>query len=350
MYDCKCDIVLLRSRDRRKARKKYEEGFARMDIGMLNVSRRRRGVGLSVILVLVLVLAVTALATACGSAEETTTTVARPTTTVLPATTAPPTTAAPETMTTIATSDLILASTTSTQDSGLFDVLVPAFNEAFPQYTVKVVAVGSGEAMKLGETGDADVLLVHSPAAEKTFMENGFGVDRKPVMFNDFIVVGPPADPAKIKGTTDASDAFTRIAGAQALFFSRGDDSGTHNKEKAIWKGAGITPEGDWYQVTGQGMGETLTIADQKAGYTLSDRGTYLAKKGALTGLEIVVEGDAALNNPYHVITVKNGTNMQGANDFLNWIVSDEAQKIIEGFGVEKFGQPLFFPNAGAAE
>jgi tungstate transport system substrate-binding protein len=246
--------------------------------------------------------------------------------------------------------DLILASTTSTQDSGLFDVLIPAFTAAFPQYNVKVVAVGSGEAMKLGESKDADVLLVHSPAAEKTFMEKGFGADRKPVMYNDFIIVGAPADPAKIKGMTDASDAFTKIANAKALFFSRGDDSGTHNKEKALWKEAGITPEGEWYQVTGQGMGETLTITDQKAGNTLSDRGTYLSKKDALTGLEILVEGDKALNNPYHVITVKDAQSTQGANDFMNWVVSDEAQKIIEGFGVDKFGQPLFFPNAGAAE
>ena len=321
-----------------------------MDSSLFETARRRKGVAVGLTLALVLVLALALFASGCGSSEETTTTAAQATTTLAPTTTAPPTTAAPETTTTVAQSDLILASTTSTQDSGLFDALLPAFKEAFPQYTTKVVAVGSGEAMKLGETGDADVLLVHSPAAEKTFMENGFGVDRKPVMYNDFIVVGPPADAAKIKGMTDASDAFTKIANAKALFFSRGDDSGTHNKEKAIWKEAGITPEGDWYQVTGQGMGETLTISDQKAGYTLSDRGTYLAKKEALAGLEIMVEGDPALSNPYHVITVKNGTNMQGANDFMNWVVSDEAQTIIEGFGVDKFGQPLFFPNAGAAE
>jgi tungstate transport system substrate-binding protein len=281
MYECKCDIVsCVHGIAKGGLEKRMRRGLRIMD-SVLSAARRRRGVGLGVILALVLVFALTALVTACGTAEETTTTAAQPTTTAAPATTAPPTTAAPETTTTVAQSDLILASTTSTQDSGLFDVLIPAFNEASPQYTVKVVAVGSGEAMKLGETGDADVLLVHSPAAEKTFMENGFGVDRKPVMYNDFIVVGPSADAAKIKGMTDASDAFSKIANAKALFYSRGDDSGTHNKEKAIWMEAAITPEGDWYQVTGQGMGETLTIADQKAGYTLSDRGTYLAKKDA---------------------------------------------------------------------
>jgi tungstate transport system substrate-binding protein len=299
-----------------------------MDSSLLNTARRparrRGGITPGVTPALTIALALAMFVPACGADKGTAPTAAQ--------------------------SDLILASTTSTQDSGLFDVLIPAFNEAYPQYTVKVVAVGSGEAMKLGETGDADVLLVHSPAVEATFMENGFGVDRKPVMYNDFIIVGAPADPVKVKGMTDASDAFTKIAKAQALFFSRGDDSGTHNEEKAIWKEAGTSPQGDWYQVTGQGMGETLTIADQKAGYTLSDRGTYLAKKDALTGLEILVQGDRVLANPYHVITVKNGTNIRGANDFMNWIVADEAQKIVEGFGVEKFGQPLFFPNAGAAE
>jgi tungstate transport system substrate-binding protein len=277
-----------------------------------------------VLLALVFALALGAMVAGCGEDEATTTTVAK--------------------------SDLILASTTSTQDSGLFDVLIPAFNEAYPQYVVKVVAVGSGEALKLGETGDADVLLVHSPAAEKTFMDNGFGVDRKAVMYNDFIIVGPAADPAKIKGMTDAAAALAAIAEAKATFFTRGDDSGTHNKEKALWKTAGITPEGDWYQTTGQGMGDTLTIADQSSGYTLSDRATYLTKKTALA-LAILVEGDKALFNQYHVITCKAATNVQGANDFMNWIVSESAQQdIIAAYGAEKFGQPLFVPNAGLVE
>jgi tungstate transport system substrate-binding protein len=308
----------------------------------------RSGRKLWIVLTLALaaILAVGVFAVGCGGDEETTTTSPpQSSTTVAPETT----TTASETATSVAQSELILASTTSTQDSGLFDELIPAFNEAYPQYTVKVVAVGSGEALKLGETGDADVLLVHSPAAEKEFMANGYGVDRKAVMYNDFIIVGPAADPAEIKGMTDASDAFAAIAGAQALFFSRGDDSGTHNKEKAIWKEAGITPAGDWYQITGQGMGETLTITDQKSGHTLSDRATYLAKKDSLA-LEILVEGDKALFNQYHVITVTDAKNVQGANDFMNWIVSPPAQELIGAFGVEDYGQALFVPNAGQVE
>jgi tungstate transport system substrate-binding protein len=243
--------------------------------------------------------------------------------------------------------DLILASTTSTQDSGLFDVLIPAFNEVFPQYNVKVVAVGSGEALKLGETGDADVLLVHSPAAEEQFMKDGFGVDRKAVMYNDFIIVGPADDPAGIKGSTSATEAFKKIADSQSLFYSRGDKSGTNSKELALWKAANITPSGDWYQTTGQGMGETLTIADQKSGYTLSDRATWLSKKEALQNLPLLVEGDKALFNQYHVITAKAAKEVQGGNDFMNWIVSPDAQQnVIAPFGKEEFGQSLFVPNA----
>jgi tungstate transport system substrate-binding protein len=248
------------------------------------------------------------------------------------------------------TSTLVLASTTSTQDSGLFDVLIPAFNSSFPQYTVKVIAVGSGEALKLGETGDADVLLVHSPASEKTFMEQGFGVERKAVMYNDFVIVGPSADPAKIRGMSDATQAVGAIAAAKATFFSRGDDSGTDVKEKSLWKAAGIVPSGSWYQTTGQGMGETLTISDQKGGYTLSDRATYLSKRGSLN-LEILVEGDKALYNQYHVITVEKGRNLQGAKDFMDWIVSAEVQQdIIAPFGKDKYGEGLFTPNAGQVE
>jgi tungstate transport system substrate-binding protein len=233
----------------------------------------------------------------------------------------------------------------------LFDTLIPAFNETYPQYNVKVVAVGSGEALKLGQTGDADVLLVHSPAAEKTFMDEGFGVERKAVMYNDFIVVGPPADPAAIKGMTDAAAAFAQIARARAAFYSRGDNSGTHAKELALWKAANIVPEGVWYQTTGQGMGETLTIADQKGGYTLSDRATYLSKKNALGNLAILVEGDKALFNQYHVITTKAAKNAQGAEDFMNWIVSEVVQQgVIAKFGVDKYGQALFVPNAGQVE
>jgi len=302
------------------------------------------------VLLMALVIALTCggLAAGCGEDSDTTTTAApETTTTAAPETT---TTAAPETTTTVAKSELILASTTSTQDSGLFDVLIPAFNEAYPQYTVKVIAVGSGEAHALGESGDADVLLVHSPASEVTFMDEGFGVERKAVMYNDFIIVGPSAAPAKIKGLTDAVAAFTAIAQAKATFFTRGDDSGTHKKELSLWEKAKITPEGEWYQTTGQGMGDTLTIADQAGGYTLADRATYLTKSKSLA-LELLVEGDKALFNQYHVITCAKGVNKQGATDFMNWIVSDEVQQeLIVTFGTDTFGQPLFVPNAGQVE
>jgi tungstate transport system substrate-binding protein len=294
-----------------------------------------------VALALVLVLAIAAFALGACGGTETSTTAAQPSTTVAPTTTSA---AAAQTA-------LVMASTTSTQDSGLFDVLIPAFKTAFPQYDIKVVAVGSGEALKLGQSGDADVLLVHSPAAEEQFMTDGYGVDRKAVMYNDFIIVGPAADPAVIKGMTVAADVFKKIADAKSLFYGRGDKSGTSTKELAIWKAASITPAGDWYQTTGQGMGETLTIADQKGGYTLVDRATWLAKKDSLKGLALLVEGDKALFNQYHVITCKAAKNAQGANDFMNWVVSaDVQQSVIATFGVDKYGMALFVPNAGAAK
>jgi tungstate transport system substrate-binding protein len=309
-----------------------------------SVTRDRRvlALSLSLVLILALVAGMSLFVAACGSGDTTTT--------VAPQTT---TTAAPQTTTTAAAAktSLVLASTTSTKDSGLFDVLIPAFTAAYPQYDIKVVAVGSGEALKQGETGDADVLLVHSPAAEETFMKDGFGVDRKAVMYNDFVIVGPAADPAGIKGATVVADAFKKIADSASLFYSRGDKSGTNTKELALWKAAAITPAGAWYQSTGQGMGETLTIADQKGGYTLTDRATWLAKKDALKGLALLVEGDKALFNQYHVITSKAAKNTQGAVDFMNWIVSaDVQQNIIAKFGIEKFGQALFIPNADTAK
>jgi tungstate transport system substrate-binding protein len=246
-------------------------------------------------------------------------------------------------------SDLFVASTTSLQDSGLFDSLLPEFERAHPEYTVKVVAVGSGEALRLGETGDADVLLVHSPEAEESFMERGLGLERRLVMSNDFVIVGPPADPAGIKGLHDAAAAFARIAASRSLFFSRGDESGTYREEVQIWKRAAVTPRGDWYQTTGQGMGETLTIAAQKAGYTLTDRATYLAKRSTLA-LAILVEGDADLRNLYHVIIVKEARNLAGARTFAEWVTGEEAGELIGDFGRERFGEPLFRPEAGAAE
>jgi len=247
---------------------------------------------------------------------------------------------------------LILATTTSTQDSGLLDVMIPDFEQR-TGYTVQTVAVGSGEAMKMGQQCNADVLLVHSPSAEKDFMTNGYGSDRRLVMHNDFVVVGPSSDPAGIKGSATAIDAFTKIANNQSPFITRGDTSGTNTKELAIWKSANITPAGDWYTESGQGMGATLQIASEKAAYTLSDRATFLANQANLQ-LAILVEGDASLLNVYHVIVV-NPTNCPTANNtgaiaFADYVVSSEAQSLIGSFGTEKYGQPLFTPDAGKDE
>jgi tungstate transport system substrate-binding protein len=249
-----------------------------------------------------------------------------------------------------ASKNIILATTTSTQDSGLLDVLIPMF-EKQTGYFVKTIAVGSGQAMKMGEKGEADVLLVHSPDAEKKFMAAGFGSSRMLVMHNDFIIVGPAADLAKIKGQKSSAEAFKKIDQAEGLFLSRGDNSGTHAKEKGIWKAAGINPEGKkWYQQTGLGMGQTLSVAAEKKGYTLADRGTYLAMKKNL-GLEILVEGEPLLLNVYHVIEVNPAkwpkVNADGARAFADFMVSKKVQGIIATFGVDKFGAPLFFPDAG---
>jgi tungstate transport system substrate-binding protein len=251
------------------------------------------------------------------------------------------------------TKTVILSTTTSTQDSGLLDVLIPIF-EKNTGYFVKTIAVGSGQAMAMGQKGEADVLLVHSPAAEKKFVAEGYGINRRLIMHNDFIIVGLPADPAKIKGTKSASEAFKKMAASNALFLSRGDNSGTHAKEKAIWKAAGIDPEKEkWYQQTGLGMGQTLNVAAEKKGYTLADRGTYLALKKNL-GLDILVEGDAILLNIYHVIEVNPAkwpkVNAAGGKAFADFMVSRETQAIIKTFGVEKFGSPLFFPDVGKKE
>jgi tungstate transport system substrate-binding protein len=245
---------------------------------------------------------------------------------------------------TTASGTTILATTTSTRDSGLLDVLIPAFGRA-SKCEVKTLAVGSGDALKLGETGDADVLLVHSPAAEEAFMRGGHGASRLAVMHNDFVLAGPPPDPARITGAPDAPTALRRIARTREPFISRGDDSGTNVKELALWKMAGIKPSGSWYVETGQGMGETLTIASQKQGYTLSDRGTFLATKNL--DAKIFVQGGGALRNPYHVIVVRHqGTNLGCAKAFSSWITSAPTQRFISRFGVAKYGQSLFFPDA----
>ena len=246
--------------------------------------------------------------------------------------------------------NVILATTTSTQDSGLLDVLIPLF-EKRTGYFVKTIAVGSGQAMAMGQKGEADVLLVHSPEAEMKFVADSYGINRRLVMHNDFILVGPAVDPARVKGITSTADAFKKIAAANSLFMSRGDNSGTHAKEKAIWKAAGITVEGQrWYQQTGLGMGQTLNVASEKKAYTLADRGTYLALKKRLD-LDILAQGDAILLNIYHVIEANPARfpklNVQGGKAFADYMVSREAQEVVRTFGVDKFGAPLFFPDAG---
>jgi tungstate transport system substrate-binding protein len=244
---------------------------------------------------------------------------------------------------------IILATTTSTQDSGLLDVLIPIF-EKKTGYLVKTIAVGSGQAIAMAKRGEADVLLVHSPKDEEKFMGEGFGINRRIVMHNDFILVGPHNDRANIKGNRSIFSAFKKIALAKTLFISRGDKSGTNMKELEIWKRIGINPEGErWYIETGLGMGLTLNVASEKEGYTLTDRGTYLALKKNIQ-LDIMVEKDPFLFNIYHVIEVNPKkwpkVNNKGAKAFSDFIVSKEAQEIIKNFGIEKFGVPLFYPDA----
>ena len=246
--------------------------------------------------------------------------------------------------------NVILATTTSTQDSGLLDVLIPIF-EKETGYFVKTISVGSGQAMKMGEKGEADVLLVHSPEAEKAFIDKGFGINRLLVMHNDFIIVGPSVDPARIKGMKSSREALKTIAQTGALFLSRGDNSGTHAKEKSLWKAAGVNPEGQkWFQQTGLGMGQTLNVAAEKKGYILTDRATYLSLKKNL-GFEILIEREPLLLNIYHVIEVNPvkwpKVNTAGAKAFAGFMVSKKTQEIIAKFGVDKYGSPLFFPDAG---
>lgn len=250
----------------------------------------------------------------------------------------------------VAKTNIVLASTTSTQDSGLFDVLIPAFEKAYPQYSVEVIAVGSGEAIKMGENRDADVLLVHSPAAEKAFMAAGLGTERHDVMYNDFVILGPASDPDGIKGAADLNAAMKALATGKVPFMTRDDKSGTNAKELKLWADASISPTAtanakEWYLSTGQGMGETLKITSEKQGYTLSDRATFLTNKGGLD-LVILREGDKGLLNQYGVIPVKGAAHLDGGIAFMKWIISAEGQKVIGDFGVEKFGQPLFTPNA----
>lgn len=252
--------------------------------------------------------------------------------------------------------EIILATTTSTKDSGLLDEILPVFEET-TGYSVSVVSVGSGEAMKMGENGEADVLLVHSPAAEKAFVEAGHADEdgRFDVMYNDFIIVGPTADPVElsIDAPNDAAASFKKLSESapEGVFISRADESGTHKKELAIWETCQITPEGDWYVQAGTGMGAVLEMANEMQAYTLSDRATWL-NVGADMELKIVCEQDPSgiLYNQYGVICVnpdKNEKiNHEGAKAFQNWILSEETQALIGEYGVEKYGAPLFTPNA----
>lgn len=248
--------------------------------------------------------------------------------------------------------DIILATTTSTQDSGLLDVLIPMFEEQ-TGYRVKTIAVGTGQALAMGEKGEADVLLTHAPASEKPLVESGAVTNYQLVMHNDFILVGPSSDPAKVKDLKSVADAFKSISETSSIFVSRGDDSGTDKKEKGIWKDINIPNEGSWYQETGQGMGQTLNIASQKEGYTLTDRATFLAQKDNLQ-LEIAVQGEKSLLNIYHVMQVNEEkfpkVNADGAKAFVEFMIDSKTQDIIGEFGMDKYGEPLFFKDAGKTE
>lgn len=279
----------------------------------------------SVVIVLAMMLSMTAVLTACGSDEET-----------------------QESKGTI-----ILATTTSTKDSGLLDAILPEF-EKESGYTVDVISVGSGETMEMGENGEADVLLVHSPAAEEEYVNGGHADEdgRFDVMYNDFVVIGPESDPAGVASSSDdAVAAFKAIMDNQQTFVSRADDSGTHKKELSIWEKAGLTPSGEWYVEAAAGMGDVITMTDEKAGYTLSDRATWL-NVGKNTNLKILCEKDPSglLNNQYGVICVnpdKNeNINHDGAKAFQEWIISEDTQKLIGEYGVEEYGEALFIPNA----
>ncbi len=246
---------------------------------------------------------------------------------------------------------IILATTTSTEDSGLLEFILPDF-EQLAGVTIDVIAVGTGQAITLGEDGNADVLLVHARSREDAFMEAGHGVRREDVMYNDFVILGPESDPAGIAGMTDAAQAMAKIAEAQAAFISRGDDSGTHTKELSVWKAAGIEPTGDWYVSAGQGMGAVLTMANEQLAYTISDRATYLARTLEGIELKIVVEGDPVLFNPYGVIAVNPDKSpaiqLDLANQFIDWLISLPVQEKIASFGVEEFGASLFIPDSPA--
>jgi tungstate transport system substrate-binding protein len=251
-----------------------------------------------------------------------------------------------------ASRNIILSTTTSTQDSGLLDVLIPLF-EKQTGYSVKTVSVGTGQALALAAKGDADVALVHAPSLEKQYVADGKLLHRRLVMYNDFVIIGPKEDPAKIRTAKTASAALKAIEQAKASFVSRGDNSGTHVLEKALWKSAGVEPKGSWYIEAGQGMGATLGIANERNAYTITDRGTWLAL-GKRVSLPILIEGDKALLNVYSVMEVNpaNGPriNAVGGRAFADFMIAPQTQSVIKSFGVEKLGQSLFVPVADKKE
>ena len=248
--------------------------------------------------------------------------------------------------------NVILSTTTSTQDSGLLDVLIPLFEQQ-TGYSVKTISVGTGQALAMAAKGDADIALVHAPSLEKQYVADGKLLNRRLVMYNDFVIIGPKEDPAKIKSAKTARAALKLIEQSKSSFVSRGDNSGTHNLEKSLWKEAGITPKGDWYIEAGQGMGATLGIANERNAYTITDRGTLLALSKRVN-LSILIEGDKALLNIYSVMEVNpaNGPriNATGGKAFADFMVAPQTQNVIKSFGVEKFGQSLFVPVAGKKE
>ena len=251
---------------------------------------------------------------------------------------------------------LRLATTTSTADTGLLQAVLPGF-EKLCSCRVDVVAVGTGQALELGRRGDADVVLVHSYKDEVQFVADRHARERLDVMYNDFVIVGPAADPAKVAGRRSAHDAFSAIAAAQSPFASRGDRSGTHTAELALWAGAKVTPSGPWYRSLGQGMGETLIVANEQRAYTMSDRGTWLSMREKLRDLQVLMGGqsitenpDSVLRNRYGVMAINPdthpGVNFAAAQKFAQWLVSPETQRAIGEFGVKKYGQPLFYPDS----
>jgi tungstate transport system substrate-binding protein len=252
----------------------------------------------------------------------------------------------------LAQQEVILATTTSVQDTGLLDVIVPLFEKLNGSH-VKAVAVGTGQALAMAARGEADVVLAHAPETEKKYIADGSLVNRRLIMHNQFLLAGPVADPAQVKGTAKAIDAFKKIAETKAPFVSRGDDSGTHKLEKKLWEQAGIKPAGEWYLEAGQGMGRTLSIAGEKQAYVLSDRATYLAFQKT-TGLVVLLEGDPAFLNVYHVMEVNPEkfpkVNAKGGKAFADFLLSATVQDILKTFGVDKYGEALFHPDAGKTE